>query len=95
MAKAARKGKIYVDYLRNARGATAIAPYSTRRREDATVSMPLHWSEVSEKIAPDHFNVQNAVERLKSLPEDPWTEMANVKQGITNQARRSLNPSGV
>jgi len=71
-AKAKRPGRIFVDYLRNARGATAVAPYSTRARPGAAVSMPLSWEELGEVPGPAHFTVGNAVARLASLSADPW-----------------------
>jgi bifunctional non-homologous end joining protein LigD len=67
MSKQKRKGKIYVDYLRNAKGATAIAPYSTRARSGATVSVPLAWEELSVDTRSDHFTVQTVPARLAKL----------------------------
>jgi bifunctional non-homologous end joining protein LigD len=72
--KSKRKGKILIDYLRNGRGATAVAPYSTRARPGAAVSMPLEWSELSPAIGPSYFAVMNAPQRLVSLDADPWAD---------------------
>ncbi|MBP1849255.1 DNA ligase D [Rhizobium halophytocola] len=70
--KAKRKGKIFIDYLRNGRGNTAVAPYSTRARPGAAVSMPLSWDELSSDIGPAHFTVENTPTRLSALKSDPW-----------------------
>ena len=70
--KAKRRGRIFIDYLRNGRGATAVAPYSTRARPGAAVSTPLEWSELSEAIGPDYFTVDNMPARLSALKKDPW-----------------------
>ena len=83
MSKAARKGKIFIDYLRNGRGSTAIAPYSTRAKARATVSVPIAWQELSPKLSSDHFTVENLPARLKKLKKDPWAEMSKTKQSIT------------
>ena len=72
--KASRKGKIYVDWLRNTRGATSVAPYSVRMRPGMPVSMPIAWSELS-KIAPDGISMEEAVKRLKN--KDPWADCHN------------------
>lgn len=74
VTKSKRKGKILVDYLRNGRGATAVAPYSTRARPGAAVSMPLDWSELSPAIGPAYFTVVNALPRLAALDTDPWAD---------------------
>ena len=72
--KAERKGRIFVDYLRNGRGATAIVPYSTRARAGATVAMPLGWDELEPSVGPGHFTVANAAARLDNLAADPWAD---------------------
>jgi bifunctional non-homologous end joining protein LigD len=72
IAKAKRTGKILVDYLRNQRGATAVAAYSTRARPGASVSMPLSWDEIGPDIGPAHFNVYNTPQRLAAQKSDPW-----------------------
>lgn len=74
ITKSKRRGKILVDYLRNQRGMTAVAPYSTRARPGATVSMPLAWGELESGIGPDHFNVENTPTRLAALDTDPWED---------------------
>jgi bifunctional non-homologous end joining protein LigD len=74
VAKSKRKGKILIDYLRNGRGNTAVAAYSTRARKGAAVSMPLHWNELSENIRGDHFTAMNASTRLSSIKSDPWAD---------------------
>ncbi|MDF2809160.1 MAG: ATP-dependent ligase YkoU [Microvirga sp.] len=72
ITKSLRRGKILVDYLRNQRGATAVAAYSTRARPGAPVSMPLAWDELSPGIGPAYFTVENAPVRLAALKSDPW-----------------------
>ena len=90
MSKAARRGKIFVDYLRNDRGATAIAPYSTRARAGATVSVPIGWEELSGRLKSDHFTIRNLPQRLSRLKNDPWAEIFDVKQSITTAMMRKL-----
>lgn len=74
ITKSKRRGKVLIDYLRNQRGMTAVAPYSTRARPGAAVSMPLAWEELSPDIGPAHFTVENAPTRLAALAADPWGE---------------------
>jgi bifunctional non-homologous end joining protein LigD len=90
MSKAARKGKIFVDYLRNQRGATAIAPYSTRAHAGATVSVPISWRELSTSLRSDEFTIRNLPHRLARLRNDPWEGIDEVKQTITTSMLRKL-----
>ena len=82
MTKAARVGKIYLDYLRNERGATAVAPYSPRARPGMGVSLPLAWSELKGGERPS-FRVANFPEWKDRLKSDPWKEMAKTRQKIS------------
>jgi len=82
MSKAKRKGRIYLDYLRNGRGATAICAYSTRARAGAAVSTPLEWDELGPSIKADHFRVDNLRARLDALKRDPWEGIGDVRQSL-------------
>jgi len=81
LAKAPRKSKIFVDYLRNRRGATAVAAYSSRARGDATVSVPVAWDRLVSVVRPDGFHV-NDVDRWYS-PVDPWADFGRTRQRLT------------
>jgi len=83
MSKAKRRGKVYVDYLRNQRGATAIASYSTRARAGAPVATPIAWGELSTRMRADKFNMKNLPKRLATLGDDPWKEFFSTRQSIT------------
>ncbi len=89
VTKSKRKGKTLIDYLRNGRGATAVAPYSTRARPGATVSMPLDWSELGDEIGPDHFTVMNAPARLENLDADPWADFWRAAKPLGGKARKA------
>ena len=88
--KARRKGKVFVDYLRNGRGATFIAPYSMRRRPGAPVATPLTWAELERGVDPAAFTVRTVPARLAALRADPWRELATAKQRITAAMRRAV-----
>src|SRR4029079_9016278 len=90
MSKAARPGKVFIDYLRNGRGATAIVAYSTRARPGAPVSVPLEWDELSADLRSDHFNVGNVLARLRRQRRDPWREYDSIKQSISAAMKRRL-----
>lgn len=84
-SKARRHGKVFIDYLRNARGATFIAPYSTRARENAPIATPLEWDELSPKLLPDHFNLRNIAQRLAKLTHDPFERLARIEQRLPTE----------
>ncbi len=88
ITKASRRGKIFIDYLRNDEGSTAIAPYSTRARANAPVSMPIRWDELKKDTRFDHFNINTAIRRLKQ--SDPWAGFFEVKQELTQQIRQKV-----
>lgn len=83
MTKEKRKGKIFLDYLRNGRGSTAVCTFSTRARAGAPVSAPLGWHELDDDERPV-FDVKTLPERLASLPEDPWEEFEAARAPIPN-----------
>jgi len=80
--KAKRSKRIFVDYLRNSREATAIAPYSTRARPGAPVSVPIDWSELSGLKGASQYTVQNLMQRLSRLRTDPWATIGRIKQSL-------------
>ncbi|MBN8954322.1 MULTISPECIES: DNA ligase D [unclassified Rhizobium] len=82
ITKSKRRGKILIDYLRNQRGSTAVAPYSTRARPGAAVSMPLSWEELSPAIGPDYFTVLNVPTRLAALRSDPWADFRRAAEPL-------------
>jgi len=90
MAKKARKGKIFLDYLRNGRNATFIAPYSPRARDGAPVAVPITWEELAHGVDPLAFNTGSVPRRLAMLAEDPWKDIYKVKQSVTAAAWRAV-----
>jgi bifunctional non-homologous end joining protein LigD len=90
LPKREREKKIFIDYLRNGRGATAIAAFSTRAKPAAPVSVPLAWDELSVDLKSDYFNLENVGARLKHLREDPWADYWKTRQSITAQMKRKL-----
>ena len=90
ISKAARKGKIFVDYLRNGRNATFIAPYSPRAREGAPVAMPITWEELAHGVDPASFTTSTVPARLAKRAKDPWDGIDDADQAITAAAWRAL-----
>ena len=93
MTKSARKGRIFLDYLRNDRGSTAVAPYSPRARKGVRVAIPLSWEELR-KGNPAEFSVANFYTWKKRLQHDPWEELLHVKQVLTEKAMRAAAQLG-
>jgi bifunctional non-homologous end joining protein LigD len=78
-----RKNKIFVDYLRNGFGATAVAAFSPRWRPGVGVSTPVTWDEIDEDIRGTHFNLHNVPARIAKLRKDPWEDYWTAEQALT------------
>ena len=89
MTKAARAGKIYLDYLRNERGATAVAPFSPRARPGVRASVPLEWKELDSRSLPI-FPVLDFATWQDRLRRDPWKNMLTLTQSLVPDSLRSL-----
>jgi bifunctional non-homologous end joining protein LigD len=93
LAKASKKdraGRIFIDYLRNSPGATAVAAYSVRARRGAPVSTPLQWDELGGRLKPTTFHAGNIVRRLQGLHTDPWKTFRRTSQTLTAAMKRQL-----
>lgn len=88
MTKSSRKGRIFIDYFRNDRTSTAIAPYSPRARAGAPVAWPLSWNDLGKTKAANEITVKNAF--AKERP-DPWEEYRKLRQTLTASALRALD----
>jgi bifunctional non-homologous end joining protein LigD len=82
ISKAERRGRIFIDYLRNDPTSTAVGPYSTRAREGAPVAIPLFWDELSPKLDPRAFAINTVPKRLRTLRDDPWAQMGRLNQSL-------------
>ena len=85
MTKASRKNRIYLDYLRNDRGATSVAPFSPRARSGVPVAMPLRWDELDSLSAPA-FHVSDLQAWRRRLQHDPWQKLAMSRQSLPEAA---------
>jgi bifunctional non-homologous end joining protein LigD len=80
--KSRRHNRIFVDWLRNSREATAVVAYSTRARPGAPVAVPIDWSELGTLKGANQYTVQNVLQRLSRLRNDPWAGMGRFKQAL-------------
>jgi bifunctional non-homologous end joining protein LigD len=82
MSKKIRQGKIFVDYLRNGYGATAVVPYSLRAKPLSAVALPLEWSELKRIKGPQEYTMKKALKKIKARKADPWKAMMKLQQKI-------------
>jgi bifunctional non-homologous end joining protein LigD len=81
-SKAKREGRIFIDWLRNTRGATSVASWSLRARAGAPVCMPLSWDELAQVRKPGAYDLRKAAKRAESLKQDPWDGFTRVRQTV-------------
>ncbi|MBO9831385.1 DNA ligase D [Xanthomonas phaseoli] len=86
--KRLRNKRIFVDYLRNGRGATAVASYSLRGRPGAPVALPLAWSDLSKLQRADAFTLRDVPEKLRRRRKDPWADMDRIRQNLARWAEQ-------
>lgn len=86
-AKAKRIKKVFVDYLRNQRGARSVASYSTRARPGAPVATPLAWDELATRVRAE-YRVRNVLKRLERLKQDPWADFFTIRQSLAAAIQR-------
>jgi len=91
LAKKARKGRIFIDYLRNGRGATAVAPFSPRARPGATIAMPLKWTQVKVGLDPADYTIEMSEKQLRAGAA-AWKDYFDIqkKQRLTDKIRRAF-----
>ena len=81
-SKAKRRDRIFIDWLRNARGATSVASWSLRARAGAPVAMPLRWSALAAAKGPAAYDLDSAKRRARTLREDPWGDLDALAQRL-------------
>ena len=81
-SKAKREGRIFIDWLRNARGATSVASWSLRARAGAPTAMPITWNELARARDPAQFDLATAQKRAKTLSKDPWEGFDRLRQTL-------------
>nr|WP_318290045.1 DNA ligase D [Paraburkholderia sp. BL8N3] len=85
-----RVGKIFIDYLRNSKGASTVAVFSARARAGMGVSMPIAWDELPDVRAADQWTIKNAAQRMDSLRSNAWEGYHRTRQGVTAAMRRAV-----
>lgn len=94
ISKSARRGRIFVDHVRNVRGATAVASYSLRARRGAPVATPLAWPELATLDDPRELDYRTVPERIAGMAADPWRGLADASRRITREMSRGLGIRG-
>jgi bifunctional non-homologous end joining protein LigD len=82
LSKKKRVGRVFVDYLRNHKTASAVLPYSSRARPGATVATPVAWKEVTAKLNPSKFTIKTVPARVRRQKEDPWAEFDGARKEL-------------
>jgi bifunctional non-homologous end joining protein LigD len=90
MSKSKRQGKIFVDYFRNRRGATAIASYCIRARQNAPVATPVSWEELPKLKSATEFTVANLPKRLEKIKSDAWEGFFDIRQSLTKSVIKKV-----
>jgi bifunctional non-homologous end joining protein LigD len=93
LSKAERRGRILIDWLRNAIGNTAIGSYCPRARPGAGVATPLAWSEVTPKLDPSSFTLKTVPARLQKLRRPPWSDFDKSAHPLPQPARKPVAPA--
>jgi len=93
-AKDRRTRRIFIDWMRNSRGATAAAPWSVRARKNAPVSVPIAWGDLDRIDGPAVMTVPVVREFLASSPADPWSAMLGTRQRLSAKVLDALTPDG-
>ena len=91
-SKALREGRIFIDWLRNARGATAVASYSPRALPGAPVATPVRWDELSPALPPNRYSTDGVRRRLAALRRDAWDGFFDVRQAVPERAASATGP---
>jgi bifunctional non-homologous end joining protein LigD len=92
MRKTERPGRVFLDYLRNAHGATAVCAYSTRARPGAHVSVPVGWDELS-GLDPARYDIESVPRRLAALRHDPWEGYESARRPLTSELLAAVGAS--
>jgi bifunctional non-homologous end joining protein LigD len=87
MTKSLRRGKIFVDYLRNSLEQTSVAVYSTRARAGAPVSTPVSWDELGRTTGGNQYTLLTLGKRLSGLKQDPWKDLGKVRQRLPDSSK--------
>lgn len=88
--KSHRQGRVFIDYIRNSRGATAVAAYSSRARPGATVSVPVRWDEIEAGVRSDRYDIRSLPKRIAALREDPWATYEASRRPLGERVRNAL-----